>query len=325
MLQDCTEKLSSRELENIASFSSLWESWVRMWVISWSGPETGKLREGKEGLWTWEVPTDDYSLCFHSVAFNLEINIDRLFDCCPLKNVPYQMCYLWHPLCVLCNQLCVVTESFLAWGGWRLVTLLLMLDGPHHIRPRALPSPRSVVAGWSRLVESLAKCCVWWVKKLEWDSSQIYQHFSEFQWNIDTSCDYINIFITWRDHDHVCLKAPTLLLCLLVVLGEAQRNRPRQGNRQGQFLRNGVTRNGSRDRRGTEVYPGCSGKVCLPEAQLCAERQNKVRVWLCCVWGWRNVVMFLIEMVSPSLVWPGWLPYCQTRSSSSPLICNIST
>ena len=68
----------------------------------------------------------------------------------------------------------------------------------------------------------------------------------------------------------------TLLLCLLVVLGEAQRNRPRQGNRQGQFLRNGVTRNGSKDRSGTEVYPGCDGKVCLPEAILCADRQQKV-------------------------------------------------
>jgi len=37
-----------------------------------------------------------------------------------------------------------------------------------------------------------------------------------------------------------------------------------------------VTRNGSRDRRGTEVYPGCDGKVCLPEAILCADRQQKV-------------------------------------------------
>lgn len=37
-----------------------------------------------------------------------------------------------------------------------------------------------------------------------------------------------------------------------------------------------MTRNGSKDRRGTEVYPGCKGKVCLPDAQLCAERQQKV-------------------------------------------------
>ena len=81
-------------------------------------------------------------------------------------------------------------------------------------------------------------------------------------------------------------KVPLLLLCLLLALGEAQNNRrpnrnrqsrrPVRQNRQGQFLRNGVTRNGSRDRKGTEVYPGCKGKVCLPDAQLCAERQKKV-------------------------------------------------
>jgi len=80
--------------------------------------------------------------------------------------------------------------------------------------------------------------------------------------------------------------APVLLLCLLIAVGEAQntrrqnnrnrQNRPVRQNRQGQFLRNGVTRNGSKDRKGTEVYPGCSGKVCLPEAELCAERQRKV-------------------------------------------------
>ena len=82
-------------------------------------------------------------------------------------------------------------------------------------------------------------------------------------------------------------QAPVLLLCLCLTLGEPQNNfrgnnrnnrqnrRPARQN-NGQFLRNGVTRNGSRDRRGTEVYPGCDGKVCLPEAQLCAERQNKV-------------------------------------------------
>jgi len=80
--------------------------------------------------------------------------------------------------------------------------------------------------------------------------------------------------------------APIVLLCLLLALGEAQNNRrpnrnrqsrrPVRQNRQGQFLRNGVTRNGSRDKKGTEVYPGCKGKVCLPDAQLCAERQKKV-------------------------------------------------
>merc|ERR1711970_1590613 len=54
------------------------------------------------------------------------------------------------------------------------------------------------------------------------------------------------------------------------------RNRPARQNRQNnQFGRNGVTRNGARDARGTEVYPGCNGKVCLPEANLCAERKRK--------------------------------------------------
>ncbi len=87
-------------------------------------------------------------------------------------------------------------------------------------------------------------------------------------------------------------QAPLLVLFLCLTLGEPQNNfrgnrnrnnnrRParqnnaRQNNGNG-FLRNGVTRNGSRDRKGTEVYPGCNGKVCLPEANLCAERQNKV-------------------------------------------------
>ena len=86
-------------------------------------------------------------------------------------------------------------------------------------------------------------------------------------------------------------QAPLLVLFLCLTLGEPQNNfrgnrnnrnrRParqnnaRQNNGSG-FLRNGVTRNGSRDRKGTEVYPGCNGKVCLPEANLCAARQNKV-------------------------------------------------
>merc|ERR1711935_273611 len=59
---------------------------------------------------------------------------------------------------------------------------------------------------------------------------------------------------------------------------QGRRPNNRQNNRQnnrGQFGRNGVTRNGAKDSRGTEVYPGCSGKVCLPEAQLCAERKQK--------------------------------------------------
>lgn len=92
-----------------------------------------------------------------------------------------------------------------------------------------------------------------------------------------------------------CLQA-LLLVVLCIVLSEAQRNNQnnrrqnggrqrqngvrnsRQNNRnRGQFGRNGVTRNGAKDAAGTEVYPGCSGKVCLPEAQLCAQRKNKVK------------------------------------------------
>jgi hypothetical protein len=35
-------------------------------------------------------------------------------------------------------------------------------------------------------------------------------------------------------------------------------------------------RNGAKDADGVEVYPGCDGKVCLPEADLCAIRKEKV-------------------------------------------------
>merc|ERR1712012_855059 len=80
--------------------------------------------------------------------------------------------------------------------------------------------------------------------------------------------------------------APVLLLCLCVTLGEPQNNfnrnrnnrRPvrQNNNNRGQFLRNGVTRNGSKDRRGTEVYPGCDGKVCLPEAA--SALKDKIRL-----------------------------------------------
>ena len=41
-----------------------------------------------------------------------------------------------------------------------------------------------------------------------------------------------------------------------------------------------LSRNGSRDQVGTEVYPGCDGKVCLPEAQLCATRTEKVAYYV---------------------------------------------
>merc|ERR1711970_770586 len=78
----------------------------------------------------------------------------------------------------------------------------------------------------------------------------------------------------------------TVILCISLVQPQRQNNRNnnrnqrpfRQTNRNrgnSQFGRNGVTRNGSKDKKGTEVYPGCNGKVCLPEARLCAERKNK--------------------------------------------------
>ena len=31
----------------------------------------------------------------------------------------------------------------------------------------------------------------------------------------------------------------------------------------------------ARDKLGSEVYPGCNGTVCLPEARLCSIRKNK--------------------------------------------------
>ena len=80
------------------------------------------------------------------------------------------------------------------------------------------------------------------------------------------------------------------VVCILVAEGQNNRRPNRRQNRRpnqrqqnrnrGVFGRNGVTRNGARDARGTEVYPGCSGKVCLPEAQLCAERKQKVKLHL---------------------------------------------
>jgi len=76
----------------------------------------------------------------------------------------------------------------------------------------------------------------------------------------------------------------SLVLCgllLLLTAAHAQRNNRfnngnrRQNNNRRQFGSNGVTRNGAKDAVGTEVYPGCDGKVCLPEANLCAQRQRK--------------------------------------------------
>jgi len=87
------------------------------------------------------------------------------------------------------------------------------------------------------------------------------------------------------------------VLCLVLTLaqrnnnnnnrqGRPNNNRPfrqnnnrqpsRNNNQRSQFSRNGVTRNGAKDAANTEVYPGCAGKVCLPEARLCANRKNQV-------------------------------------------------
>ena len=103
-------------------------------------------------------------------------------------------------------------------------------------------------------------------------------------------CEYNHQLLKAQCLQMFVFQAPVLLLCLCLTIGEPQNNfnrnrnnrRParQNNNNRGQFLRNGVTRNGSRDRRGTEVYPGCDGKVCLPEANLCAERQDKVSFFL---------------------------------------------
>merc|ERR1712117_755771 len=88
---------------------------------------------------------------------------------------------------------------------------------------------------------------------------------------------------------NIMLRAALVLLAILcLTLAEPQnnnrfrnnnrnnrnnRNRPARQNNQ--FGRNGVTRNGARDAKGTEVYPGCNGKVCLPDAKLCSESKKK--------------------------------------------------
>merc|ERR1711874_740724 len=97
-----------------------------------------------------------------------------------------------------------------------------------------------------------------------------------------------------RPDINIMLRAGLVLLAVLcLALAEPQNNnrfrnnrnnrnngnRPARQNRNrpnsNQFSRNGVTRNGARDAKGTEVYPGCSGKVCLPDAKLCAARKQQ--------------------------------------------------
>jgi len=83
----------------------------------------------------------------------------------------------------------------------------------------------------------------------------------------------------------------------LAALAEAQRNngnrnnnnRNRGNNNRNRGNNNQQTRNrnpvvgggfratpaNAKDRTGNEVYPGCDGTVCLPKANLCAQRKNK--------------------------------------------------
>ena len=92
-----------------------------------------------------------------------------------------------------------------------------------------------------------------------------------------------------------------VVLLALAALAEAQRNngnrnnnnrnrgnnnrnnRNRGNNNQQTRNRNPVISGGgfratpanAKDRSGNEVYPGCDGTVCLPKANLCAQRKNK--------------------------------------------------
>ena len=90
-----------------------------------------------------------------------------------------------------------------------------------------------------------------------------------------------------------------VVLLALAALAEAQRNNGNRNNRnRGNNNRNNrnrgnnnqQTRNrnpiisgggfratpaNAKDRSGNEVYPGCDGTVCLPKANLCAQRKNK--------------------------------------------------
>ena len=94
-----------------------------------------------------------------------------------------------------------------------------------------------------------------------------------------------------------------VVLLALAALAEAQRNngnrnngnrnnnnRNRGNNNRNRGNNNQQTRNrnpviagggfratpaNAKDRTGNEVYPGCDGTVCLPKANLCAQRKNK--------------------------------------------------
>jgi len=58
----------------------------------------------------------------------------------------------------------------------------------------------------------------------------------------------------------------------------ANNRRPQTSTNQNPLINNGrfrATPANARDKLGNEVYPGCNGTVCLPEANLCARRKNK--------------------------------------------------
>jgi len=95
-----------------------------------------------------------------------------------------------------------------------------------------------------------------------------------------------------------CKVLIVVVLLALAALAEAQRNngnrnnnnRNRGNNNRNRGNNNQQTRNrnpvisgggfratpaNAKDRTGNEVYPGCDGTVCLPKANLCAQRKNK--------------------------------------------------
>merc|ERR1719219_3219031 len=91
----------------------------------------------------------------------------------------------------------------------------------------------------------------------------------------------------------VSWQAVAFVVLMAVVASEAQRNNNRNNNRQNanrfpppppaparrQQRQNGrfrATPANARDVTGNEVYPGCNGTVCLPVAQQCAIRKQKL-------------------------------------------------
>ena len=64
---------------------------------------------------------------------------------------------------------------------------------------------------------------------------------------------------------------------------QSNNRRPQTSTNQNPLISNGrfrATPANARDKLGNEVYPGCNGTVCLPEANLCARRKNKRKLSL---------------------------------------------